>query len=131
MTTETIWGSLPPAKGLGEKKILCKTLADTDFDAVIYTAGGTIVTISELAKVDFALLEVMSSLALSSGIGPLAKAVAYSGNTFAMKLLRNTSNNNVNTVLNIFDDTQVSGQAISGVIKIRAFIVGEARKGVD
>jgi len=131
MTTETIWGSLPPAKGLGEKKILIKTLEDTDLAAVTYPTGGIVVTISELEKVDFALLEVMSSLALSSGIGCIAKAVTYSGNKFCMKLLRNTSNNNLNTVLNVFDDTQLSGQALSGQIYVRAFIVGEAKKVVD
>jgi len=131
MTTETIWGNLPQAKGLGEKKILVKTLADTDLAAVTYPTGGIVVTISELQKVDFALLEVMSSLSLSSGIGCIAKAVTYSGNKFCMKLLRNTSTNNVCSNLLVLDDSQLSGQALSGQICVRAFIVGEARKVVD
>jgi len=131
MTTETVWGSLPPAKGLGEKKVLVKTLEDTDLAAVTYPTGGIVVTISELEKVDFALLETMSSVALGSGIGAIAKAVSYSGNKFCMKLLRNTSTNNVCSNLLVFDDSQLSGQALSGVIQVRAFIVGEARKGVD
>jgi len=131
MTTETVWGSLPPAKGLGEKKILVKTLEDTDLAAVTYPTGGIVVTISELEKVDFALLEAMSSVALGSGIGVIAKAVSYSGNKFCMKLLRNTSTNNVCSNLLVFDDSQLSGQALSGVIYVRAFIIGEAKKVID
>jgi len=131
MTTETIWGSLPPAKGLGEKKVLVKTLEDTDLAAVTYPTGGIVVTINELEKVDFALLETMSSVALGSGIGVIAKAVSYSGNKFCMKLLRNTSTNNVCSNLLVFDDSQLSGQALSGVIYVRAFIIGEAKKVVD
>lgn len=129
MTTETIWGSLPAAKGLGEKKILVKTLEDTDFASVLYAAGGNIVTITELEKIDFALLEVMSSEALSSGT-VIAKAVTYSGNKFNMRLLRNTSTNSLTNATLIFDDTQLSGTELSGIIEVRAFIVGEPKQGV-
>lgn len=123
------WG-LVKAKGLGQKKVVVKTLSfgtgTTDnISATIYPGrGGLIVTMPELEKVDFAQVNVLSSLVQTSGI-TYATVASYSGRRFALNFASYLSGQT------IFVPDNISGINISGVSQLQALVIGEGRKGAD
>ena len=127
----SIWLGFAKAQGVGKKVALVKTLVEADdISATVYAgANGTLATISELAKVDFAVLELVSTAGVfnASGHAFLHPAViSYSGNRFLFVL--NTSEMSGENVHGNFGPAAISGDNMSGVIRVRALIVGEPKQ---
>lgn len=120
----SFWVGFAKAQGMGAKVAVVRDLVwGTDMSCggpagisggyYEYTSGTAIVVkIAELAKVDLAILDLLSNALGDPIITP--QAVTYSGNTFGMRLLGGTA--------------RLSGVAISGVIQVKAMIIGEAKR---
>jgi len=120
----SFWVGFAKAQGMGAKVALVRTLVwGTDMSMggpggisggyYDYTSGtAMVVTIKELAKVDLAILDLLSNTLGDPVIVP--QAVTYSGNTFGMRLLGGTA--------------RLSGVAVSGVIQVKAMVIGEAKR---
>lgn len=125
------WGALAKPKGLAESKILVKTLtfgADgtEDISNAVYPGRpGLLVTIRELEKVDYAHVEVMSSLVNTSGIN-YATVAAFSGNQFTLNFAAVAALSG-----QVFAPDNISGINISGVLQMKAFVIGEGRMGTE
>jgi hypothetical protein len=127
----SVWAGLAKAKGLGQKKILIKTLtygADgtEDISAATYVSGGILVRIRELEKVDFAVVNIMSGAAIMSATrAPIPIPTNYSANAFNLMLLTSQSGSGYSYGLG---DALAAGMSISGVCSFHALIIGEGRK---
>lgn len=125
----SFWVGFAKAKGLGQKKAYVKDLSfaatNEDISSLIYPGRpGLLVTIRELEKVDFAMVNVLSSLVQTSGI-TYATVAAYSANTFTLNFAGHLSGDSA------FSPDNISGINISGVLALQAFIIGEGRKETD
>ena len=122
----SVWLGFAKAQGIGKKVAVVKTLVEADdISSAIVQGVEMIATIKELSKVDMAILHVLSGAGTWNGSGylqVLAQAINYSANTFAFTLATAESGLGLSTV-------SISGDAFSGVIRLRALIIGEPAVG--
>lgn len=125
----SVWVGFAKAQGVAKKVALVKTLVEADDISQAIIAGnppGILATIDELAKVDFAICQVLSSVGGFSGSGykqPSARVINYSGNRFLFVLETVVSGIGVTSL----GQAAFSGDNMSGVIKVQAFILGEPK----
>jgi len=122
----SVWLGFAKAQGVGKKVALVKTLAEAnDISSTIIQVAPMLATIAELSKVDFAILHVVSGAGTYNASGHMyvyPEVMAYSANTFSFRLGTVQSGGGLGV-------TDISGDNFSGVIQLRAFIIGEPAVG--
>lgn len=126
----SFWVGFARAQGLGAKVALVKSLAwGTGGDLSFTTYDGAadiVVTIAELAKVDMAFLTLLSGSLTHANVPVIVGPQSFSANTFTIGLA--TTEMHVSNITSGLVRVGMSGVAISGVLPIKAFIIGEAKR---